>query len=209
VQTTTHAPATLSTAQLKAIFTCTSTKWNQVGGTSTATIKPFLPQSGSGTRAFFLTAIGVTDAQVGSCVTQGVQENQGTDARLKNIDAIAPYSVAKFIAQKFHSALPGHTPGPGQNKFGRDEHGTLKLDSINGKAPTTGTGSSTTINPGFTPSFMRNVFNVVRTATTADKIPAYLEPIFGKGGFICAKAGTTVKNYGFLPLPSTTCGSVS
>jgi hypothetical protein len=38
------------TAQLAAIYTCADTTWNQVGGSSTATIQPFLPQTGSGLR---------------------------------------------------------------------------------------------------------------------------------------------------------------
>jgi ABC-type phosphate transport system substrate-binding protein len=201
VQTTTNAPASLTTAQLAAIYKCTSRTWNTVGGTSTATIKPFLPQSGSGTRAFFETAIGITDAQVGSCVNSTVQENEGTNALLKDPNAIVPYSVAKFIAQVFHS-------GPGQNKFGTDQHGTLKLNKINGLAPTTGTGTSTTINPLFSAAFIRTVFNVVRTATTTDHIPAYEEVIFGTHGYICLHP-TTVKNYGFLALSGSQCGAVS
>src|SRR5215469_16746663 len=41
---TTDAPKSLTVAQLNAIYTCTDTNWNQVGGKN-ATIKPFLPQS--------------------------------------------------------------------------------------------------------------------------------------------------------------------
>lgn len=39
----------LSAAQLNAIYSCTATTWTAVGGASTATIKPILPQVGSGT----------------------------------------------------------------------------------------------------------------------------------------------------------------
>ena len=55
-----HAPKNLTTADLTKIYSCTATHWNQVGGTSHARIRPLLPQPGSGTLAFFLTAIGVT-----------------------------------------------------------------------------------------------------------------------------------------------------
>ena len=202
VQNTTNAPANLTTANLKSIYTCASTRWNQVGGTSTATIKPFLPQAGSGTRAFFEAAIGVTDSTVGSCVNSTVQENEGTNSLLNDPNAIVPYSTAKYIAQVFHS-------GAGQNTFGTDDHGTLKLDSINSTAPTTGSGSTTTINPSFSAAFVRNVYNVVRQdTTTTDQIPAYEEPVFGSGKFICTQT-TIVKNYGFLPLSGSQCGAVS
>ena len=57
---TTNSPTALSKAQLKAIYECTDTKWTQVGGASTDTIIPVLPQNGSGTRKTFLTDIGFT-----------------------------------------------------------------------------------------------------------------------------------------------------
>ena len=63
--TTTNAPA-LSSAQLKSIYTCTSTTWTQVGGTSSATIIPVIPQAGSGTRKTFLQDIGFTVASDGT-----------------------------------------------------------------------------------------------------------------------------------------------
>ncbi len=63
---TTDAPKTLTPAQLNAIYTCTDTNWNQVGGKN-APIQPFLPQSGAGTLTFWLAAIGVTTP--GPCVS--------------------------------------------------------------------------------------------------------------------------------------------
>jgi len=51
--TTTNAPAALTTAQLVSIYECSATKWTDVGGTSTNTIIPILPQSGSGTFGTF------------------------------------------------------------------------------------------------------------------------------------------------------------
>jgi len=61
----------VTTAQLTAIYTCTTTNWSAVGGTA-GTILPLLPQVGSGTRKTFLAAISVTTP--GSCV-QNVEEN--------------------------------------------------------------------------------------------------------------------------------------
>jgi ABC-type phosphate transport system substrate-binding protein len=223
-QTTTDAPANLTTAQLAAIYNCTDTNWSQVGGKSAA-IQAFLPQTGSGIRTSFLAAIGV--ASPGSCVNSSVQQNQGVDPQLQTPQAIVPYSVAKFIAQKFHSAAclnsactPNSsgvvcTPVAGQNQFGCNEHGTLKLNSVNGTAPTTGKGKVTTINPSFSAAFLNTIYDVVRyDSTTPDHIPAYLEPQFASAsaatpGWYCSSttAKADLKNYGFLLSPL--CGLAS
>jgi len=223
-KTTTDAPANLTTAQLAAIYNCTDTNWSQVGGKS-APIQAFLPQTGSGIRSSFLTAIGV--ASPGSCVNSSEQQNQGVDPLLKTPEAIIPYSVAKFIAQKFHSAAclnssctPNGSgvvcvPAAGLNQFGCNEHGTLKLNSVNGTAPTTGSGKSTVINSSYSPSFLNTIYDVVRyDSTTPDHIPAYLEPQFAAAsaatpGWYCsaATAKADLKNYGFLLSPL--CGLAS
>ena len=223
-QTTTDAPANLTTAQLAAIYNCTDTNWSQVGGKSAA-IQAFLPQTGSGIRSSFLTAIGVSSP--GSCVNSSVQQNQGVDPLLKTPEAIVPYSVAKFIAQKFHSAAclnssctPNSSgvvcvPTAGLNQFGCNEHGTLKVNSVNGTAPTTGSGKSTTINPSYSAPFLNTIYDVVRyDSTTPDHIPAYLEPQFAAAsaaipGWDCsnATAKADLKNYGFLLSPL--CGLTS
>jgi len=65
-QPNSHAPANLTTSQLAEIYNCQVTNWKQLGGKS-GTIDAFIPQSGSGTRSFFLAAIGVTNP--GSCVS--------------------------------------------------------------------------------------------------------------------------------------------
>jgi ABC-type phosphate transport system substrate-binding protein len=65
-------PATLTEAQLVGIYTCQFTNWSQVGGAN-APIVPVLPQTNSGTRAFFLSAINAGGAAItpGSCVVNG------------------------------------------------------------------------------------------------------------------------------------------
>jgi ABC-type phosphate transport system substrate-binding protein len=224
-QATTNAPATLTTAQLAAIYNCTDTNWSQVGGAN-APIHAFIPQSGSGTRSFFLSAIGV--ATPGSCVSDDgglLQENEGVNPVLNDPNAIFPYSIGKYIAEKFHSNLcftkstcaPNangvvctHTPG--KNLFGCDTHGTMALEQINGIAPTTGTGANTVINSSFPATFQRTVFEVVPyDPATSDHIPGAtspvggvnLEPIFGASGFVCTNstAKADLKNYGFLVTP--------
>jgi hypothetical protein len=65
-----------------------------VGGTSTATIKPVLPQANSGTRTTFLSSISVTEAQVGTCVTVGQEHDPAAVAG--DLDKIVPFSQGRF-----------------------------------------------------------------------------------------------------------------
>ena len=208
---TSNAPGNLTTAQLTKIYSCTVTKWNQVGGSSSATIQAFLPQTGSGLRTSFLKAIGV--ATPGSCVNSSVQQNEGIDPQFKNNpNAMVPYSVAKYISQVFHSAKCGVKPTSTQNRFGCDQHGNFVLHKINGTAPTVGTGTKTAINPKFSPAFINLVTDVVRWAKTADNIPSYLDRFFAtatRHGWLCssATARQDLINYGFLPTPFCGTGS--
>jgi len=212
-----NAPASLSTADLTKIYSCTATHWNQVGGTSTAKIDPVLPQSSSGTRAFFLTSIGVTTP--GTCVTSSetLEENEGIASVFKNHpNVIVPFSTGKFLAQAYHSPTCAnasctkcHKPKKGQNEFGCDVNGDLKLNSINGTKPTVGKGAKQTINPNFSAAFVRVVYDVVRYSTsTSDHIPASLEPFFASktakvSGWFCSNktAHAALLSYGFLPTP--------
>ena len=230
-QATTNAPKTLTQAQLAAIYNCTDNNWSQVGGKN-APIHAFIPQTGSGTRSFFLTAIGV--AAPGPCVSDGggaLEENQGVNPLLQDPDAIFPFSIGKYIAERFHSATCFNAactpnangvrcaPSGSKNLFGCNTHGTLVLKQINGVAPTTGTSGSTVINSAFPATFQRTVFEVVPwDPNTADHIPGTeagrpggvnLEPIFGASGFVCtnAVAKADLKKYGFLVIP--TCGITS
>ena len=178
-----NAPAALTDADLAAIYNCSITKWNQLPGNSGgsgATIAAMLPQNGSGMRKVFLTALGLTAP--GSCVStsatqQGaagandntLQQNEGDAPSLNTNTAnvIFPFTVAKYLAEHFHSAScgtvsqcfasPNHcTPSAGLNLFGCNLHGTLVLNPITEPGgtvsnPTTPFPPTTTstINPGF------------------------------------------------------------
>jgi ABC-type phosphate transport system substrate-binding protein len=232
-----NAPANLTTAQLTSIYTCKVTNWKQVGGKS-GPIRAFIPQATSGTRAFFLAAIGIT-TEPGSCVLPSptnttLEENQGTSPLFKTDpqDVIYPYSVGKYLAQRYHSAkcspascLPAaHChPNAHQNLFGCDEHGVMQLNKINGTAPTkpfplTNSSTGAVVNPGFTSTFSRLLFEVVPFSTATgnvNHIPPYLAPLFGPKGFTCtnATAKKDLLSYGFRVLPTSTtnkagtCGS--
>ncbi len=193
----TNAPKSLSKSQLASIYRCSAKAryWDQVGGKKVKgkrqKIQPYLPQLGSGTRSFFLGAIGLTDAQVGSCVNGKLQENDGKVLPKGNKNYIAAYSIGKWIAQAVNKK--------------NDRHGTTVLHQIAKQNPTTGslkidkkgkvTGKNVRINTGdFPRTFLRFVFNVVRTADAAK-----FEPVFGATGWVCDQPGT-IRAYGFEPL---------
>jgi ABC-type phosphate transport system substrate-binding protein len=230
----TGTPATLTAAQLNAIYSCTDRTWKSVGGTSTSDIVPALPQSSSGTRSFFLAAIG--NPTLGSCVVNGaftvpgatgnplpLEENTGistggtgsgaTTANqyffTNNANALYPYSAADWIAQAAAPAGGGHT----NSHFG---HGNVtEPKEISGVSPITA-GKPDVISSKFTSGaatkvFTRVVYNVVDNTGTASApaIAAEYATIFGSKGYVCSSAGTTLlKSYGFLPLGGL-CGSLS
>jgi hypothetical protein len=99
-------PAGLSADELYKIFvTCTITKWNQLPGNSSGsanTIHPLIPQSGSGTRNFFLQDLAnaeniTTTLSPGTC-TRTVEEHDPTGIYADPTpgDAIEPFSSGKL-----------------------------------------------------------------------------------------------------------------
>ena len=179
-----NAPANLTTAQLTSIFDCSVTNWNQVGGKN-APIVAYLPQSGSGTRSFFLGAIGV--ATPGPCVNQpaGFPENDGSAvpaADRKN--AILPYSIAKHIAQT--------------KDVGEDLRAGATLRQINGTEPVI----DRKLNGEFSAAFLRQVFNVIKPADQGT--PAF-DALFASDGYICTHPKIT-ETFGFGKLTGASCG---
>jgi hypothetical protein len=229
----TGTPKTLTAAQLNAIYSANTGKcltWKDVGGTSAAAIVPALPQTSSGTRTFFLAAIGVTTP--GTCTVNGeidipsdpnnpvlLEENTGvsvggtTDKAVTgnayffahNANALFPYSAADWIAQAAKPAGGAHTT----TSFG---HGVVtEPGEISGVSPITA-GSPDVISTPFTTGtatkvFTRVVYNVVpNVGTTADPKIATgpITTIFGPKGVVCGDT-TIIKSWGFLPLGSL-CG---
>jgi len=119
----TNAPAALTASQLVDIYQCTSTKWTDVGGASGNTIHPLIPQSGSGTRNFFLAdlqaANGGTAITLGSCV-RTVQEHDPTGIWVdpSPADAIEPFSTGKIsLINSGYFANAGYTNASGKNAY--------------------------------------------------------------------------------------------
>lgn len=200
-----NAPANLSTSDLVGIYTCTITNWNQITDVSgytgpNATIKAYLPQINSGTRAFFLKALGggTTSITPGTCVQAYTpEENEGTDPVYTDANAVTPYSAAHYIGQVYG----GHTTTT-------DAPGPLTLRNVDGINPIT---STHTLNPTFTATnYGRTVYNVVRDGDWTGGTPA-LKSIFGTTGWVCtnATAKADIASYGFQTLPLGACGSVT
>ena len=189
----------LTTAQLKSLY---QTGTQVIGST---TVTPLIPQATSGTRKFFLSAIGVsTDATCGmsTCTTSTLPEN---DATVLTPGTVIPFSSANWIAQA-NLVAQNTIPGTGVVKLGAP-------DSI---APFTGTAPSLVPAPAFyTSAFGRDTYLVVEyaridtTSSTYDAVLAGLVTSTSTGALtnftstLPSQPGSVKKKFGFLA-PSTT-----
>ena len=143
----------ISAANLKLLYSCDAATLSAFGN-----VTPVLPQATSGTRKFFLTAIG--NPTVGSCVLQNeVIENDGSV--LAN-NQLIPFSVASWVAQKSGAA--------------QDRTSTATLGSaIPGTAPFAGTGSATVPNAAYysNATFGRDTYVVVEFARVDPTNPKF------------------------------------
>jgi len=124
-------------------------------------------------------------------VSQGIQENTGT-ALPADPDAIAPYSIAVYIAQIYKGI--------------DDLHGTTVLGQIDATAAVVDPGPAAALNNSFPTTFLRTVYNVVKKDSTGG-VPGPYAGIFGSGGYLCRNQ-TLVSDYGFGHLAAD-CGTVS
>jgi ABC-type phosphate transport system substrate-binding protein len=209
----TYAPKSLTLAQLAGIYLCRDTNWDQVGGPNEK-IHAYIPSiSASATATFWLKALGLTSP--GSCVNQSLEQNQGLSKQFDDPSAIFIYSVADWVAQKYHSvAAPNKKPAKGQNEFGYNQTGYLGLGDVKVGtkvySPLT-TAKVPTINKSFSATKLtRTIYDVVRyTTLTSDHILSRLEPFLGRKGYICTNktAAAELQDYGFLP--NAACGVAS
>jgi ABC-type phosphate transport system substrate-binding protein len=154
-----NGPEGLTTADLDEIYTANSPDcptWNEIDSSdpSNDTIDAYIPQSGSGTRSTFMTAItGISPApNPGTCVSDlpttklpggSLEENEGINKVFDNANAIFPFSIGSYQSQLFHSPFcaktdcgsvsstkPPCTATGTLNKFGCDEVGYLALQQI-------------------------------------------------------------------------------
>lgn len=193
--------ANLTAAQLKEIYDGTTTS---IGG---VTVKPRLPQAGSGTRNFFLKGLGYAADTVPVAVATGDSTNKTAenDASVLQDGELIPFSVASWVAQA-NNATPSNTT---------TLVGVAMGSPIAGVTPFTGTGSSLVPNSAFYSdgTFGRDTFLVVERArvTVGDakydaNLVALLDSTKSRSltGFADATNGGVKKKFGFLAPSSTT-----
>ena len=108
-----NAPAFISPADVLAIYKGDKTTWDQVGGSSGATIHPLIPQTGSGTRTFFLAQLQALNGGTAPTLGGGVHETQEhSDADIKDdADALAPFSTGRAATTPTIALLGGNNVG--------------------------------------------------------------------------------------------------
>jgi hypothetical protein len=166
--TATHAPASVSAATLVHIFQCDSgfTKWSDLpgaaAGASTNTIHPLIPQTGSGTRNFFLADLKAanngTDITLGSCV-RVVQEHDPTGiyGDPSPADALEPFSAARL--HLLNTAI-----GTGSTYFGN-------TGASSGAAPGFAADTLTTLTGTGSYSSLHGIFVALRQVDLASTTP--------------------------------------
>lgn len=151
----------LTTAQLNAIY-ASATNTTIPGGNSDV-IVPRLPQNGSGTRSFWLTAIGsptLGAAANGSATT--LAENNGSVLTPGSDEIwIIPFSVASYVAQSNGVTASNTTSG-------------ITLGKPNGVAPTTGTAPNLSgVSAFYNGSYGRTTYIIVPWARITPSESAY------------------------------------
>lgn len=172
----------LSVAELTAIYKCENTS-----------IVPVLPQSGSGTRSYWLGRFGITEDQITAgtypCLKPksaggtGAEYVQEHDGRQLKANEVMPYSIAVWQAQ-----ASGAAP---------DRRGMSVLGVLDGKAPTLLNTAST---------YSRDVYNVIPTTKVTDTASKEYQVFVGSNSLVC-KESTTIQAQGFGVI--TTCGDTS
>ncbi len=148
----TAAWANLTAAQLKAIYDGTLTSIDGVA------VTPRLPQSGSGTRTFFLNALGYSGSSpVAPAVNDTGNITPENDATVLGDNQIIPFSVANWVAQANNvSGVNTVAAAP-----------TVKLGSaVDGAVPFTGTAPSLVPNATYyaNTTFGRDTYLIVERA---------------------------------------------
>ncbi|WP_405013396.1 hypothetical protein [Kitasatospora sp. NBC_01539] len=177
-------PLDLSTADLHAIYSCDP---GYVGTGPTYLVHPMLPQAGSGTRSFWESTVGITEADVVAgkypCVTdtKGGKKIEEHDGRVLDPNSLVPFSIAQYIAQSSGTIA--------------DLRGTAQLGNINGVP-------SVLLNTGAAAT--RDVYNVIPTSKVGTS--PWSDVFVGGGSAICQQPAL-IKQYGFGT--NANCGDTS
>jgi hypothetical protein len=180
-------PANLTVGDLADIYAGDTTTYQDANNV-TRTYVPILPQANSGTRAFFLSQIGLTESDVVGLPT--VQENDGS--QIDAIGELVPFSAGSYIAQS--NGVVTDTVSDN----------AVVLGSVEGSNPITGTG---TLNPAF--PLDRLVYNVVQTSRlsgTSTEDVLLQDTFEGATSDVC-EADEVIEEYGFAAISN--CGATT
>jgi len=215
---------------LYAIYNCKATKvvnpasganfladstYSAAGDDVVTDLKAYIPQSGSGTRSYWIGKFGVTEANItagaanASCLEDtivggadagtGVQEHNGLAVGTDDY-AITPFSIPQFVAQS--NEVDGVT----------DRVNGAVLHAIGGVNPTTGSAPSLALNTNWTTdsatsTLARMMYNMVPSRELDDPDSVTHLVFNGQDSLICQES-ETISTYGFAPLTATS-GSLS
>lgn len=187
------SPAPLT---LRNIYRCAVTTYSD-SEFSPVTIRPLLPQAGSGTRSFWLTTLGLTEGQVQGCATDkinnvNVQEHDGS--LIRSAGDIVPFSVAQYLSQANYKTLPTTVD---------ERRGVIDLGRVGGVKPIRLTANGNELNTSF--PVTRLVYNVVETSRLGE--PAIASTFVGASSAVCS-ATATIRSYGFGSLGAG-CGATT
>ena len=102
-----NAPTTITAAQMVAIYDGTYTNWSQVDPTKSGTIVAYIPQSGSGTRSFFVAQLQAANGGVAVTLRSDIKTSEEHDAKIFDhanadatiaanaVNAVAPFSTGR------------------------------------------------------------------------------------------------------------------
>ncbi|MFI5754570.1 Ig-like domain repeat protein [Streptomyces sp. NPDC051569] len=191
----------LTPEQLKEIYSGAVTT---IGGKP---VHPFIPQASSGTRKFFLNALGVADASVQIPADHVVEENKA-DGVIQQDGDLIPFSVASWVAQ-INNVAPDRSSKAAE---GGAFVGALTLK--NSSAPVS---PVTTIGDKLAPveayyndsTFGRDVYNVVPSRAVETSSAFFDKGLYDlfvtegahKPAMASAAAQNTIARYGFLNEP--------
>jgi len=171
-------------------------------------IHALIPQSGSGTRSFWIGKVGISEAEITDNSipvedTYGaglkVQEHDGS-ALVGDAGAIVPFSIGQWVAQS-NAADLGVV----------DRRHDAVLGELNGDAPTVTAGGKFELNPEFD-AITRKVYNIVSSSAADNKNSQVNWAFVGKGSLVCSQKDV-IKAYGFGVLTAASgansCGDTS
>ncbi|MER6123393.1 substrate-binding domain-containing protein [Streptomyces sp. NPDC001795] len=181
---TSTVPRKLALADLKAIYHCDP---NYVGSAPNYSLTVYLPQAGSGTRSFWESQMGITDADVVAGVYPCIKDTKNGapveehDGRVLDDKSIAPFSIAQYNAQASQTIA--------------DLRGRAILGTVDGLAPNV-------LNSNF--GVKRDVYNVIPTSKIGT---APWSTVFvGSNSLICQQT-SVINTYGFAA--NANCGDTS